>query len=367
MPSRSSSGASRRSKPVWRNPWRVSNARRGNSSWLKQSRSSRSSTAFAISSVLRSCSSSASQTSRPRRAASMPVRGLRPTTRGRSTRSSLLHAYGTTARRPDDLQVLREVLVGPEQVRLEQIEHALSTPEMIGEVLPEAVAHASHVRPVELATAIAKPVTSALRSVARREPELFGEILAPTIGTAVRRAVTDALAAMLQRMNQVLERGLSLHSIKWRIEAKRTGRSFAEVVLAHSLVYRVEWAVLIHTESSLVLEQAAAPDAASGAPDQISAMLQAISSFVSEAFQHATPGGELHTLQVGDLAVWIERDPAFTLAVAIRGVPPLALRARLRKTIDRVRTLHHEEIADRVPDVTSFADTHALLVDCLEQ
>ncbi|HEY5948571.1 MAG TPA: hypothetical protein VIV40_23930 [Kofleriaceae bacterium] len=257
--------------------------------------------------------------------------------------------------------------MGPEQVRIDQIERALPTPETLGGVLPEAMAHASQLRGDELSTAMAKPLTGALRDVARRQPGLFGEILAPTIGTAVRRAISEALAMMLQRMNELLERGLSVRSLRWRLESKRTGRSYAEVVLAHTLIYRVEWAVLIHTETSVVLEQATAPDTLPRAPDQITAMLQAIGSFVSEAFQPTSPGADLHALQVGDISLWIERDPAVTLALAIRGTPPLELREILRQTLERVRTLHHEDFADHVPEVVRFADTHPLLEDCLRQ
>jgi OOP family OmpA-OmpF porin len=194
---------------------------------------------------------------------------------------------------------------------------------------------------------------------------LFGEILAPAIGTAVRRAVTDALAALMQRINQLLERGLSLRSFAWRLEARRTGRPFAEIVVARTLVYRVEWAVLIHTPTSLVLEQATTPEGQARAPDQTSAMLQAINSFVSDALGPASPGAALQAIEVGDLSLWIERDPAFTIAVAIRGVAPVALRDDLRRTLERVRTLHHDP--EPQPDITTYGDTHPLLVDCLEQ
>lgn len=287
----------------------------------------------------------------------MPVPGQRPTSR-------LLRARRGTS---DDLRALRDVLVHPEQVRLDHIERALPTLETIGGVLPEAVAHAAQRHPGELATAMAKPVTGALRDLARREPELFGEILAPSIGTAVRRAVGDVFAALLQRVNQVVERSLSLRSLGWRLEATRTGRSFAEVALAHTLVYRVEWVVLIHAETSLVLEQATLAEAPPPEADQISAMLHAISSFVSEAFQPASPGAELHTVEVGDLTLWVERDPAYVLAAATRGAAPRELRAILRETIDRVRTLHPPDAAGHVTDVTSFADTRPLLADCLRQ
>jgi outer membrane protein OmpA-like peptidoglycan-associated protein len=288
-----------------------------------------------------------------------PVRGLGPT----RARSSLLRAVDP--RHLEELQSLRKLLIEPEERRLERLEQPLS-PQVIGGLLPEAIAHASQTRGDEISTALGKPVTSAVRDLTRREPELFGELLAPTIGTAVRRAVADALSALLERLNQVVDRSLSLRSFAWRLEARRTGRPYAEVVIAHTLLYRVEWVVLIHTETSLVLEQATVPGAPQ-APDQMSAMLQAISAFVSDAFKPAVPGADLHTLQVGDLTLWIDRDPAVTIAAAIRGVAPSGLRDTFRQTLAGVRTLHHAELADPYPDTGKFADVRPLLADCLQQ
>jgi OOP family OmpA-OmpF porin len=265
----------------------------------------------------------------------------------------------------EELRSLRKLLVEPEHARLEHLEQPLSA-EVVGGLLPEALAHASQTRGDELSTAIGGPVTSALRDLARRDPELFGEMLAPTIGTAVRRALAGALSAILERVNQVMDRSLSLRSFAWRLEARRSGRPFAEVVLAHTLVFRVEWVVLIHTETSLVLEQATTSGVPQ-APDQVSAMLQAISAFARDAFKPAVPGGELQTLEVGDLTVWVERDPAVTLAAAIRGVAPGELRGTFRQTLERVRMLHGAEVSERYPDRSKLGDIQPLLVDCLQQ
>jgi OOP family OmpA-OmpF porin len=267
----------------------------------------------------------------------------------------------------DDWQSLRQLLVGPERTRIENIERSMPTARSIGEVLPEAMAHAVHVRGDELVTSAVKPVTGALREIARREPHLFGDILAPTIGTAVRRAVMETIAIIMQRLNQLLERGLSLQSVMWRIESARTRRPYAEIMLAHTLVYRVEWAVLIDTETSLVVDQAIAEAPLARAPDQVSAMLQAIGSFVGEAFQPLSPGGELRTVEVGDITLWIERDPLLTLALAVRGAAPLEMRQTLRRTLERVRTDRIDVLASGQPDAAQLAIIHPLLADCLQQ
>lgn len=294
----------------------------------------------------------------------MAGRGLRPTSTATAARSRLLSPGEADAQQ---MAALRELLVGPEQTRLDDVEAALPTATTVGSLLPEALTHASEARSEELVMAMTRPVVGTIRDVARREPLLFGEILAPTIGTAVRRAVADAIKAMIERLDQLLDRGLSLHALRCRLIARRTGRSYAEVAIARSTIYRVEWVALIHTETSLVLEQATAAHGAAEAPDQIAGMLQAINAFVSEAFQPVSPGGELQTLEVGDLDVWIEREPAFTIAAAIRGSAPIELREVLRNALSRVRMLHAETIERAHPVPAYFADTRPILETCLQQ
>ena len=74
-----------------------------------------------------------------------------------------------------------------------------------------------------------------------------------------RRSVRAALESMTQSFNRVISRALSPSAVKWRFEAWRTKRPFAEVVLAHTLVFRVERVMIVHRETGLLLREVAAP------------------------------------------------------------------------------------------------------------
>jgi len=106
--------------------------------------------------------------------------------------------------------------------------------------------------------------------------------------------------------------------LKWRLEAIRTKRSFAEVVLLHTLVYRVEEIFLIHTQSGILLQHVGAEANHGKDPDLVSGMLTAIQEFVKDSFNSQT-GEMLDTLRMdGDHSVWIEQGPHAMLAAVIR-------------------------------------------------
>src|SRR5688572_29738876 len=102
----------------------------------------------------------------------------------------------------DDAQRAKEF------VRLRQLlSSPVLTAESVAEVLPEAVTKSTE---TGLAVALEPPVTTILRRFARKEAALFGEILSPAIATAVTKAIADAIATMLQKFNEALERSMSL-------------------------------------------------------------------------------------------------------------------------------------------------------------
>jgi OOP family OmpA-OmpF porin len=158
---------------------------------------------------------------------------------------------------------------------------------------------------------------------------------------------------------------LSVRGLKWRLEALRTGRSFAEVVLLKTLRYRVEQVFLIHKETGLLLQQASAPGIKVQDADMVSAMLTAIQDFVHDSF--ATPrDDELETLQVGELTVWIERGPFAVLAAVIRGNAPHELRIVLAEALERIHLQFGQALSEFKGNASPFEATAPLLEDCLE-
>jgi len=185
------------------------------------------------------------------------------------------------------------------------------------------------------------------------------------MGPAIRKAIASALSGMVQSFNQTLNYSMSVRGLRWRWEALRTGRSFAEVVLLHTLLYRVEQIFLIHKETGLLLRHVAAGEVAVQDTDMVSGMLTAIQDFVHDSF-HASGDNQLETLQVGDLTVWIQQGPQAILAAVIRGNAPQQLRGLLQEILERIHLQFGTALVEFAGDAATFAAAEPLLEEGLE-
>jgi outer membrane protein OmpA-like peptidoglycan-associated protein len=234
----------------------------------------------------------------------------------------------------EKLDQLRHLLVGPEQTRLTEVEK---------HVAPEAV-------------------VASIRDAIQNDPRLFVDAIAPVMGPAIRKAVSQALRSLVQQLNETLARGLSPRALMWRFEAMRTGRPFAEVVLLRSLLYRVEQVFLVHAETGLVLKHLILPGAPSQDPDQVAAMLSAIDTFVHDAFRE---DARLARFQVGELSGWVEHGPRAVLVAVVRGNAPSNLGELLREVEERIHLEFPRELAAFRGDVTPFDRAEPILERCL--
>ena len=261
------------------------------------------------------------------------------------------------------------MLVGPEQREISDLnerlrQHEIFLPEDVSRVLPEAVTLRSR-RDKKVTEALLPTVEEAIDISVKKNPQTLIDALFPVIGPAIRKAIAEALSGMTQAMNKTLEHSLSPQGLKWRMEAWRTGRSFAEVVMLHTLLYRVEQVFLIHKETGLMLQHVVAGESGVQDADMVSGMLTAIQDFVQDSFG-TEDGGVLDTLQVGELAVWIERGPRAVLAAVIRGNAPQELRSTFQSTLEQI----HQEFANELDgfegDAAPLEPSRKYLEACLQ-
>jgi OOP family OmpA-OmpF porin len=267
------------------------------------------------------------------------------------------------------LEELRSLLLGLEQKQIVALQERLNNPALRSHETSRVVAEAIRLRREQggeaaLREALAPSVQEALQESVRKDPSSLAGVLFPVMGPAIRKSVGEAIRGMLESFNKTLESSLSIRGMKWRIEALRTGRSYAEVALLRSLVFRVEQVFVIHRKTSLLLLHAVAPDVAAQDADMVSGMLSAIQDFVRDSFQ-AAPGEALDSLQMGDLQIWVEQGPHATLAAVVRGEAPQSYRLRLREKLEELHRQFGSALEAFAGDTAPFEPFHPELAECL--
>jgi outer membrane protein OmpA-like peptidoglycan-associated protein len=276
----------------------------------------------------------------------------------------------------DEFGNLRSLLLSQEQDKISLLESKVktlqaqldslppATPEEVSDVLPRAIKQRNLLNN-QLAKATLPIVEDNIRQSVKANPQVLAEALFPAIGPAIRKAIADALGAMVQSLNQTIEYSFSPRSIKWRIEAWQTGKSFGEVVLLNTLLYRVEEIFLIHKETGLLVQHVSANIGKGQDADMVSAMLTAIQDFVRDSFSNSSDAN-LDTLTLGDLSVWIERSQNLLFAAVIRGNAPFSLREKFKTAVEEIELENEEELVDFRGNADSFEQSRPILQDCLE-
>lgn len=204
----------------------------------------------------------------------------------------------------------------------------------------------------------------ALLNLVRNRPAVLVDVLFPVILPAIRRSISTLFQAMIEELNRRLAKNFSFRSLRWRLEALRTRRSYAEVALLRSVQFEVMDVFLVHRQSGLLILHAAAQKAHVQDAASVSSLLSAIQDYVRESFR-LSDNQELNRLEIGDYSMWIEQGPRALIAARTHGPMPQSFAERLQSVVE---VIHHErstELAAFVGDSTPFKPYQALLENLL--
>jgi OOP family OmpA-OmpF porin len=267
----------------------------------------------------------------------------------------------------ESLNELRRLLVGPLQFQFEEIQELLKNqsihPEEVSKILPEAIMIRSS-RDQQMVMAMEPVVEDAIKASIKKDPKNLVEVLVPVMLPAIKKAIATLIKEMIQSFSATIEHGLSMRGLKWRYEAFKTKKPFGEIALLHSLIYRVEQVFLIHKETGLVLQTAAAEDTVVQDPDMVSSMLTAIQDFVRDSFG-GSKDDALENLQFGDRSVWIEQTSQAVIAAVVWGNAPEDIRRVLHETLSAIHFEHIDKLRSFKGDTAPFEATSGRLSDCL--
>lgn len=266
----------------------------------------------------------------------------------------------------EEIEELRRNLLAPEQYQLMQLHRRLDELESpdaqlssISKYLPEAVAINAR-KGDKLSKALAQTFSRTLDVSVQQDTETMVEGITPLILPALRKGIQESFKSTRNAIKWALQYGVSFQGIRWQIEARRTKRSFSEVVLSHTMQYRVEQVFLIHRISGLPLQHVVADSVKAQDGSLVSSMLTAIQDFVQDSFGTKAEEG-LATLQVGELTVWIEQGPKAILAAVVRGTPEPELRRVLKETARSIHLQFNAALTFFDGDITPFEATRPIL------
>ncbi|MGE4070587.1 MAG: hypothetical protein AB7E72_05375 [Lysobacterales bacterium] len=269
-----------------------------------------------------------------------------------------------------ELERLRQLLLAPEQGELQQQRAAIDAlqkaqtdlpdrlPEMLDQVESGARRDALH-------RVLAPVVAASLADAVRRDRRSIVDALFPIIGPSIRKAIAEALRAFAADLNRALDHSLTPRGLRWRLESWRTGVPFSQVVMKHTLRYRIDHLFLIERESGLLLHRYTAPELPDLDADAIAGMLTAIGDFVRDSVQsdQDTESG-LASATIGEHLLQVYEGPRAVLACFIQGVPPSELSAHLRTALE---DLHRDQDAAGEAFDWELAASQLLGIDAMSQ
>lgn len=273
----------------------------------------------------------------------------------------------------DELDELRHLLLAPEQTQIVKLRERLDNPRFdadgVSQVLPDAISLRSS-KDAQLSNALMPTVEEALTVSVKRNPQKLVDIIFPVLGPAIRKAISSALGEMVQSINQTLEHSVSFESLKWRLEAYRTGKPFGQIVLYHKMIYQVEHVFLIHRQTGLELLHVSRNIGSAQDADLISAMFTAIKTAIQDFVHDSFGGGSedvLKNFEVGERNVWVEQTTHAIVAAVIKGEPTEEYRRILEDAALNIQRDLYDELETFEGETAPFEASRPYLEDCLRQ
>ena len=230
-----------------------------------------------------------------------------------------------------------------------------------GRILPGAIKSASS---KNLREALEPVFEKSFRNSVRKNPKDISDAIYPVMGPAIRSSIRAAIREFAESLNQIVEKSASWRAIRWRVEARVTGRPFTEILLTRSMLYSVEQVFLIHRESGVLLMHVAAKSVVIKDADMVSGMFTAIQDFVSDSFLES--GQELETIDVGRYKLWIQYGSKALLVGAVSGIAPVELKAVFRSALEAIHaTLLTQLETFNQEDLSVFEPARPYLEGCL--
>lgn len=269
------------------------------------------------------------------------------------------------SREADLFGELRALLLAREQEQLESLEQKIKSLDLGEDQLRDLLAElkSQHEDTAALIERIAPSMSGMVRRAIRDSGDEMAEILSPVMGAAIRAQIRDSRDEMVDTLYPIigetiqkainefarefqhnidsrLQSAFGAEGMLRRIWARLRGVHAAELALRDAFPFEVKQVFLIHRVSGILIAHS---DPENINSDIISAMLTAIRSFASDAFQG---GDELDEIQFGGDHIILKNGAHAYLAAVISGVEPEGFRAHLSEFVSNLHLRYNNSLRD---------------------
>ncbi len=195
-------------------------------------------------------------------------------------------------------------------------------------------------------------------------PEVVIDIVYPVMGRVIRKSISESIKSLMTAIENSAKSAFSMKRIKWRWQAWRTGKTYQQIVLENSLVFRVEEVLLIHRRTGLLaLHESLDPEHHQDR-ELVSGMLTAIEDFARDSFQ-LDDGANLSSFTFGRLELLVKASPHALLAAAVRGTPTQAVHDMLDDSLVTIHERFLRQLEHFDGDSSSLQQIRPVLRECL--
>lgn len=235
--------------------------------------------------------------------------------------------------------------------------------EIVSEVLPQSISMRNRVDSM-LPISLVDSTEEAIKYSVKNDSEVLSSALSPILGPMIAKSVSTLFQEFIESINNTIEKSVSFQGLRWKLEAKKTGKSYAEILFMHTLLYRVEHVFLIHKKTGLLINEVKSSESTIVDSDMVTSMLIAIKDFVNESLK-ISKEKDVDALEVGEYNIWLESTSALTLACVIKGNPNIELRKKMRETISIIHYKYDIELDNFNGNMDPFTSSSTYLETCL--
>ncbi len=206
----------------------------------------------------------------------------------------------------------------------------------------------------KIASQMAPLIGSAIREQIKNQKDDVVDALYPVMGNMISRYVSKSLEEMLESINQKIQDGLSVNTLKRKLKAKIKGISETELLLQENSSTHIKAVLLIHKETGIVLTQAYNMNSTIDEPEMVASMMTAIRSFINDWVDKNEKDSEVGEIDYGGSKIVLENGGYSYLAVIVDGATYNKTYDTIRKTLENIVIDYGDEIRNFNGDFENF-------------